>query len=86
MSNKKGMKRPGGMGGGHMKMGQEKAKDFKGTMKKLISYLSSYKLAILLVIVFAIGSSVFNIVGPKILGNATTKIFEGLVSKVVVEV
>ncbi|MEI3045075.1 ABC transporter ATP-binding protein [Romboutsia timonensis] len=70
------------MGGGHMKMGQEKAKDFKGTMKKLISYLSSYKLAILLVIVFAIGSSVFNIVGPKILGNATTKIFEGLVSKV----
>lgn len=82
MSNKKGMKRPDGMGGGHMKMGQEKAKDFKGTMKKLISYLSSYKLAILLVIVFAIGSSVFNIVGPKILGNATTKIFEGLVSKV----
>ena len=82
MSNKKGMKRPGGMGGGHMKMGQEKAKDFKGTMKKLIRYLSSYKLAILLVIVFAIGSSVFNIVGPKILGNATTKIFEGLVSKV----
>ena len=82
MSNKKGMKRPGGMGGGHMNMGQEKAKDFKGTMKKLISYLSSYKLAILLVIVFAIGSSVFNIVGPKILGNATTKIFEGLVSKV----
>lgn len=82
MSNKKVMKRPGGMGGGHMKMGQEKAKDFKGTMKKLISYLSPYKLAILLVIVFAIGSSVFNIVGPKILGNATTKIFEGLVSKV----
>lgn len=82
MSNKKGMKRPGGMGGGHMKMGQEKAKDFKGTMKKLISYLSPYKLAILLVRVFAIGSSVFNIVGPKILGNATTKIFEGLVSKV----
>lgn len=63
-------------------MGQEKAKDFKGTMKKLMSYLSPYKLAILLVIVFAIGSSVFNIVGPKILGNATTKIFEGLVSKV----
>ena len=82
MSNNKGMKRPGGMGGGHMRMGQEKAKDFKGTMKKLINYLSPYKFAILLVIVFAIGSSVFNIVGPKILGNATTKIFEGLVSKV----
>ena len=83
MSNKKGMKH-GGMGGGHghMGMGQEKAKDFKGTMKKLINYLSPYKLGILLVIVFAIGSSIFNIVGPKILGNATTKIFEGLVSKV----
>ena len=82
--NNKGMKRPGGMGGGHghMRMSQEKAKDFKGTIKKLINYLSPYKLAILLVIIFAIGSSVFNIVGPKILGNATTKIFDGLVSKV----
>ena len=82
MSNNKGMKRPGGMGKGHMGMSQEKARDFKGTMKKLINYLRPYKFAILLVIVFAIGSSVFNIVGPKILGNATTKIFEGLVSKV----
>ncbi len=83
MSNK-GMKRPVGMGGGHgrMGMGQEKARDFKGTVKKLINYLSPYKLAILLVIVFAIGSSVFNIVGPKILGNATTEIFNGLVNKV----
>ena len=82
MSNNKGMKRPGGMGGGHMRISQEKAKDFKGTIKKLINYLNPYKLGILLVIVFAIGSSVFNIVGPKILGNATTKIFDGLVSKV----
>ena len=83
MSKKKGMKHSGmGGGHGHMGMGQEKAKDFKGTMKKLIEYLSPYKLAILLVIVFAIGSSVFNIVGPKILGNATTEIFDGLVSKV----
>ena len=82
MSNKKGKKRPGGMGGGHMHMGQEKAKDFKGTMKKLINYLSPYKFAMIVVLVFAIGSSVFNIVGPKILGNATTKIFEGLVNKV----
>ena len=57
MSNKKGMKRPGGMGGGHMKMGQEKAKDFKGTMKKLISYLSPYKLAILLVLVSKVSNS-----------------------------
>ena len=51
-------------------------------MKKLIEYLSPYKLAILLVVVFAIGSSVFNIAGPKILGNATTEIFNGLVNKV----
>ena len=83
MSKKKGMKHGGmGHGHGHMGMGQEKAKDFKGTMKKLIEYLSPYKLAILLVVVFAIGSSVFNIAGPKILGNATTEIFNGLVNKV----
>ena len=83
MSKKKGMKHGGmGHGHGHMGVGQEKAKDFKGTMKKLIEYLSPYKLAILLVVVFAIGSSVFNIAGPKILGNATTEIFNGLVNKV----
>ena len=83
MSKKKGMKHGGmGHGHGHMGMGQEKAKDFKGTMKKLIEYLSPYKLAILLVVAFAIGSSVFNIAGPKILGNATTEIFNGLVNKV----
>lgn len=82
MSNKKGIKRPGGMGGGPMGMSHEKAKDFKGTMKKLISYLNPYKVAMIFVLVFAIGSSIFNIVGPKILGNATTKIYEGLVNKV----
>ena len=83
--SKKEKRKQGGFGGMHGHGGggsQEKAKDFKGTMKKLINYLSPYKFAILLVIVFAIGSAVFNIVGPKILGNATTKIFEGLVSKV----
>lgn len=82
MNNGKRSKRPGGMGGGPIGMSQEKAKDFKGTMKKLISYLNPYKFGMILVLVFAIGSSVFNIVGPKILGNATTKIFDGLVSKV----
>lgn len=60
----------------------QKAKDFKGTMRKLIAYLSKFKISIILVIVFAIGSASFSIVGPKILGKATTKIFEGLVSKV----
>ena len=60
----------------------EKAKDFKGTTKKLVNnYLSKYKLALLIVMIFAIGSTVFYIVGPKILGNATTEIFNGLVNK-----
>ena len=70
-----------GPGRGHGKV-IEKAKDFKGTTKKLIKdYLSKYKLALFIVIVFAIGSTIFSIVGPKILGNATTEIFNGLVSK-----
>lgn len=60
----------------------QKAKDFKGTIKKLISYLSKYKIGIFVVLLFAIGSAIFSIIGPKILGNATTEIFEGLVSKV----
>ena len=60
----------------------EKARDFKGTMKKLMSYLANYKIAIFFVAVFAVGSTIFNIVGPKILGKATTEIFNGLVSKV----
>lgn len=61
----------------------EKAKDFKGTTKKLIrDYLSQYKLKLIIVFIFAIGSTIFAIVGPKILGNATTEIFNGLVSKI----
>lgn len=60
----------------------EKAKDFKGTTKKLIkNYLSKYKISLIIVIIFAIGSTIFSIVGPKILGNATTEIFNGLVNK-----
>ncbi|MBQ3413775.1 MAG: ABC transporter ATP-binding protein [Clostridia bacterium] len=59
-----------------------KAKDFKATSKKLINnYLSKYKVSLIIVFVFAIGSTIFNIVGPKILGNATTEIFTGIVSK-----
>jgi len=61
----------------------EKAKDFKGTTKKLLKdYLSNYKIAILIVIVFAVGSTIFSIIGPKILGNATTEIFNGFVNKI----
>lgn len=66
----------GGMGTG------EKAKNFKGTIKKLMKYLSTYKIGLILVIIFAIGSTIFNIAGPKILGKATTEIFTGLVGKV----
>ena len=76
---------PGPMGG-PMRRGQgevEKPKDFKKTTKKLInSYLSKYKVAIIVVILFAIGSTIFTIVGPKILGNATTEIFNGIVGKI----
>lgn len=60
----------------------EKAKDFKDTLKKLVNYLSRYHLAIICVMIFTVGSTIFNIVGPKILGKATTEIFNGLVSKV----
>ena len=60
----------------------EKAKDFKGTIKKLIRYMSAFKFHMLFVAVFAICGTIFNIAGPKILGKATTEIFNGLVSKV----
>ena len=59
----------------------EKARDFQGTMRKLIAYLDPYKITILIVMLLAIGSTVFSIVGPKILGNATTKLFEGLIAQ-----
>ena len=72
----------GGMGPSKGPMSVEKAKDFKGTTKKLLkNYLSKYKIAIIIVIIFAIGSTIFSIVGPKILGNATTEIYNGLISK-----
>ncbi|MEG0855169.1 MAG: ABC transporter ATP-binding protein [Terrisporobacter sp.] len=77
-------RRPRGPMGGHGPMGRpgEKAKDFKGTMRTLMSYLVKYKLSIILVFIFAIGSVTFSVIGPKILGKATTEIFNGLVSKV----
>lgn len=66
----------GGMRGG------EKAKDFKGTIVKLVRYMSAFKVQMVFVVIFAVGGTVFNIVGPKILGKATTEIFNGLVNKV----
>ena len=68
---KKRMRGPGGgHGPGAIGVPGEKPKDFKGTMGKLLSYLGKYKIGVAFVILFAIGSTVFNIVGPKILGNA----------------
>lgn len=60
----------------------EKASDFKGTAVKLLKYLSKYKLSVFFVIIFAILSTIFNIIGPKILGNATTLIYEGIMNKI----
>lgn len=70
---------PIGPGGG-IQMQGEKARDFKGTMQKLIQYLNQYKTSIVIVMCFAVISTVFSIVGPKILGKATTKLFEGLIA------
>ena len=77
---------PGPMGGpmrgGPGNVPHQKPKDFKKTTKQLIKgYLAKYKIALIIVFIFAIGSTIFTIVGPKILGNATTEIFNGLASK-----
>ena len=79
-----GMMRGGPMGrGGPMAMMKgEKPRDFKGTMRKLVQYLSAYRLTILVVGVFAIGSTIFTIVGPKIMGRATTNLFEGVMAQI----
>lgn len=69
----------GRMGG--MRRG-EKAKDFKGTMRQLLGYIGQHKIAVFAAIAFAVCSVIFNIVGPKVLGQVTTKLFEGLVAKV----
>lgn len=74
------MMRHGGPGRGMMP--GEKAKDFKGTAKQLLKYMGRYKIGLVFVILFAVGGTIFNIVGPKILGKATTEIFNGLISKV----
>ncbi len=66
--------------GGHMST--EKAKDFKTAMKRLLNYMKRYRPQLAVMMVFAVGSTIFNIVGPKVLGKATTKLYEGLVSKI----
>jgi len=72
----------GGHGGPGPAMGMEKAKDLKGTLKKLMSYMGKYKIRLLFVIIFAVGGTIFSIVGPKVLGKATTEIYTGLIGKV----
>ena len=66
---------PGGPGGG------EKAKNFKGSIKNLLHYMGFYKFAIIVVAIFAIGSTIFTVIGPKILGNATTELYNGIIGK-----
>ena len=69
------------MGHGPGMMPTEKAKDFKGTLRKLIRYMGPYKYAILAVMVFAVGSTIFHVIGPKILSKATTELFNGMIAK-----
>lgn len=72
----------GPMRGGHGMMPGEKAKDFKGSTLRLLSYMGKFKFALIGVLLFAVGSTLFHVVGPKILGQATTELFSGLVAKV----
>lgn len=83
-SPKKAFSSGGPMGGHGPKMGAvgDKAKNFKGTMKELFDYLKPFRVGLFFVVIFAIGSAIFSIIGPKILGHATEEIFSGLVRKV----
>ena len=75
--------RPRGPMGGHGRgMTGEKAKNFKGAMKRLLQYMKRYHLQLGIMMVFAVGSTIFNIIGPKILGKATTELYTGIVSKI----
>ena len=65
-----------------MSLGGEKATDFRGTMKKLLHFMGKYKIALVIVVIFALGSTVFNIIGPKVLSTATTELFEGITAKI----
>ncbi len=82
MTQNNGPRRRGPGGPGAMMMPGEKAKNFKGTLLRFLHYLGAYKLALVLVFAFAIGSTIFNIVGPKVLSEATTLLFNGIVAKV----
>ncbi len=86
-SNRRARRGPGsghgpmGRGGPMAMMKGDKARDFKGTMAKLVEYLGKYKVTVLVVLVFAVASTASNIAGPKILGRATTRLFEGVLAQ-----
>lgn len=82
MSNHTANRRPHGGPMGHGRMGTEKAKDFSGAIRKLLGYMKRYKGRIAVMLIFAVAGTAFNIAGPKILGKATTELFNGLVEKV----
>ena len=75
----------GGMGGGPghgVQMAGPKARDFKGSMSRLLQYIGKYKIAVIVVFIFAVASTVFSIIGPKLMGNATTVLFEGIMGQI----
>ncbi len=83
-SNTQTQRQPAGpmAGGPGMMRGGEKAHDFKGTMLKLIAYLAEFKIQLIVVFFFATAATVFSIIGPKILGKATTKLYEGVLGQI----
>ncbi len=83
-ANRSRQQQRGAMGGPRpgIQMAGEKARDFKGTMRKLMQYIGAYRLSLVIVLVFAVASTIFTIVGPKILGQATTKLFEGVIAQI----
>src|SRR5258708_24108264 len=72
----------GPMGRGGMVLGVQKAHDFNGTVRTLLVYLNAYRVSLIIAVIFAIASTVFTVVGPKIMGLATTKLFEGVVGQI----
>lgn len=72
----------GGSGGPQIAMAGAKAKDFKGSIGRLLKYIGKYKIAVIIVVIFAVASTIFSIIGPKLMGNATTVLFEGVMGQI----
>lgn len=82
MSNKKSSHNGGGFGPGHMRMPVQKPKNFRKTLHRLMGYLRPHGAVLIAVLIAAILSTIFTIIGPKLMGNATTKLFEGMMLKI----